>query len=103
MRRGLVFALVLAACDNSGVPGARDGGALRACYTEAACDALHAGDRCFFAQPHSVAREGFCAPPERPCPDPKPFCTIEGRTVYACRFVATPWTHAGPCEDAAAR
>ncbi|HEY8078438.1 MAG TPA: hypothetical protein VIF62_30120 [Labilithrix sp.] len=102
MRRALL-ALVLVACDNSATPGGRDGGALRACYTEAACDALHAGDRCYFAQPHAIAREGFCAPAERPCAEPKPYCSVEGKTVRACRFPAVPWTRAGACDDAAAR
>jgi hypothetical protein len=94
--------MALCSCDRAAPPSVRDGGPLRGCYTEAACDGLRAGDRCYFAQPHAVAREGFCAPAERPCAVSSPYCGVDGRTVYACRFPAVPWTHAGPCAADAA-
>jgi hypothetical protein len=101
MRRALVLVLLLG-CEKEKKAVPVDGGRLRACYTEAACDGLRAGDRCFFAQPHSVDPEGFCARPEPPCVQSHPFCSMEGKTVYACRFPAVPWKHAGTCEDAPA-
>ncbi len=79
-----------------------DGGHLRGCYTEAACDGLHAGDRCFFPQPHAVDAQGFCGRPEPPCVVSRPFCGLEGKTIYACRFPSAPWKHEGPCADASA-
>lgn len=105
--RVLVLALGIgaAACDTA-KPGASadaavDAGRLRACYTEAACDALRPGDRCYFAQPHEKDPTGFCAPAEGRCVAEHAFCGVDGQTIWACRFPARPWRHAGRCEDAA--
>jgi hypothetical protein len=98
VRRAALLAVLLFACDKR-TTAAVDGGQLRACYTEAACDGLRSGDRCYFAQPHGVDPSGFCARPEPPCTVSRPFCGMDGKTIWACRFPAAPWKHAGACED----
>jgi hypothetical protein len=78
----------------------RDGGQLVACYTEAACDGRHRGDRCYFASPHDQDPQGFCAGPEPPCAVSYPFCSMKNETIWVCRFPSQPWKHKGSCEDA---
>ena len=112
MRRLALLFLLVAGCDekkaapppDGGRPyGAMDAGQLRPCAKAADCAARGPGSLCYFPTPDTESPIGFCGGPQPVCAVSYPFCTGDGRTIWACTFPTETWARKGPCGDASPR